>query len=615
MRPLDPRLLRHARAVRTYVLITTGLGVLTTALVVVQAVLLARVIAGVAMDGERLAEVRSAVLALVVIVLARAALAGAQERFGHRAAIDVVRQLRGRLLAHVAARVTAPDHRATSVLPGSTASGTASSQDVGAPVPDGAQLAVLATRGLDALDGYLTRYLPQLLLAATLTPAVLAVILWQDTVAGITVAATLPLIPLFMALVGMSSQAAADRSLRTLQRLGAQVLDLIAGLPTLQALGMAAGPLKRVRDVGEAYRRATMRTLRSAFLSALVLETLTTLSVALVAVGVGLRLVHGGLDLRTGLTVLLLAPEVYLPLRQVGVHFHASVDGLAAAGQVFAVLELPLPVTGIVPAPDLRTATIRFEGVDVVHPGADRATPAGLDVEVRPGEILALTGPSGVGKSSAVSILLGLRQPDSGRIIIRSLGVPGASAGSTAPRMIGEHPTHGLDRMFPERDQANEVDLRDVDLATWWGQVAWVPQHVALVPGSLAENVRLTAPDADLEMVERAAAITGFDDVVAEAPAGWSSRVGHGGLGLSAGQRQRLALTRALLSDAPLVILDEPTAHLDAGAERAVLAALATLRDRGRTVVLVAHRPALVALADRVVAVTAGTRVPTLVPA
>jgi ATP-binding cassette subfamily C protein CydD len=254
------------------------------------------------------------------------------------------------------------------------------------------------------------------------------------------------------------------------------------------------------------------------------------------------------------------------------VHFHASVDGLAAAGQVFELLERPLRAHGSHLAPDLRTSTIRFRGVAVVHPGSDRATPADLDVDIRPGEILALTGPSGVGKSSAVALLLGLRRPDRGQII--------------------------LDNNF------QEVDLQDVDPESWWAQVAWVPQHPALIPGSLAENVRLTNPGAGQAGIDQAAAVTGLDAVVAALPGGWSARIGQGGLGLSAGQRQRLALTRVLLSEAPLVVLDEPTAHLDAGAEQAVLAALAVLRERGRTVVLVAHRPALVALADRIVAVT-----------
>jgi ATP-binding cassette subfamily C protein CydD len=564
MRPLDPRLLRYARAARRYVVVTVVLGVLAAALVVAQALLLAGVISDVAMHGARFADVRTALFTLVAIVTGRAAVAGMQERFGHRAATDVVRQLRERLLAHAVAGVGAP-RTAGPVLDGPVLDG---------PVLNGAELALLATRGLDALDGYLSRYLPQLLLTATLTPAVLVVIFCNDVTAGLTVALTLPLIPLFMALVGMSSQAEADRGLRTLQRLGAQVLDLIAGLPTLQTLGVAAGPAQRVREVGEAHRRATLRTLRSAFLSALVMETLTTLSVALVAVGVGLRLVHGDLDLRTGLAVLLLAPEVYLPLRTVGLHFHASVDGLAAAGQAFDVLDLPVPVTGAGQAPDLRAATIRWDLVSIVHPDAARASPARLAAEVGPGEILALTGPSGSGKSTAVAALLGLRAPDSGRIVIR-----------------------------PD-DGSAELDLRDVDPATWWSQIAWVPQHPAIVPASLADNVRLTAPDADQDAVDRAARLTGLDTVVAATPGGWSARVGQGGIGLSAGQRQRLALTRVLLTDAPLVVLDEPTAHLDAGAEQAVLTVIGELREAGRTVVLIAHRTALAALADRTVEVT-----------
>jgi ATP-binding cassette, subfamily C, bacterial CydD len=561
MRPLDPRLLRHARAARGYVVLTAALGVATTILVVAQAIVLADVITAVAMEQARPGDVRTRLLLLAALVLARAGVAGVQERYGHRAATDVIRQLRTALVDRICARVRESGRG-----------------------QDAATSAVLVTRGLDALEGYLTRYLPQLLLAATVTPAVLAVIWWQDRIAGITVALTLPLIPLFMALVGLSTQAAADRSLSTLQRLGAQVLDLIAGLSTLRALGQVSAPLRRVEQVGEAYRRTTMRTLRSAFLSALVLETLSTLSVALVAVGIGLRLVHGDLDLRTGLTVLLLAPEVYLPLRQVGVHFHASVDGLAAAGQAFELLERAPGARGRTPAPDLRTTTIRFEDVGVVHADSDRATPSGLDVEVWPGQILALTGPSGTGKSSAITVLLGLRRPDQGRVVLRT-------------------------------DQEDELDLNDVDPQSWWSQVAWVPQHPALVPGTLAENVRLNAAHAGDTDVARAAAITGLDAIVRALPGGWSARIGQGGLGLSAGQGQRLALTRALLSPAPLVVLDEPTAHLDSGAEQAVLAAVAVLKHSGRTIVMVAHRPALSAIADQVVTVADGHRALTSVAA
>jgi ATP-binding cassette subfamily C protein CydD len=583
MKPLDPRLLKQAGAARRYVLLTAGLGIVTTAVIVAQALLLARVIAGVAMDGEGLSDVRGELVALGVIVGLRALVAGAQDRFGHRAATTVVQQLRERLVVQAVDRVRGagagrPDggHPDGGRLDGGHPDGEGPD---GGDL-DGEGLTVLATRGLDALDGYLTRYLPQLLLAATVTPAVLAVIWWHDTTAGLTILVTLPLIPLFMALVGLSTQASADRSLRTLQRLGAQVLDLIAGLPTLRAFGVASGQAARVRAAGDAHRRATMRTLRSAFLSALVLETLTTLSVALVAVGIGLRLVYGGLDLQTGLAVLLLAPEVYLPLRAVGTQFHASVDGLAAAQQAFAILERPVPAPGTLPAPDLRTATIRFDGVSAVPGGTTRATPFGLDACARPGEILALAGPSGTGKSTAVSILLGLRRPAAGRVMISADG--------------------------PENADLAAVDLADVEPGSWWRQIAWAPQHPALIPGTLADNVRLTAPGASDQDLDAAAAITGFDQVVVQAPGGWAAVVGQGGLGLSAGQRQRLALTRVLLRDAPLVVLDEPTAHLDAASEHAILAVLERLRAQGRTVVLVAHRPALAGLADRVVTVREG---------
>jgi len=574
-RPLDPRLLREARAARGYVVLTAGLGLVTAVLVVAQALLLARVIAGTFLDGDRLGELTVPLLALVGVVAGRAGTSWAQERYGHRAATTVIAQLRARVVAHV-----------TAIGPQALEGGPAGST--------GPAVATLATRGLDALDGYLVRYLPQLLLAATVTPAVLVVVWWHDTIAALTMVATIPLIPLFMALVGMSTQAAADRRLHTMQRLGGQVLDLVAGLPTLRALGRERGQAIRVREVGQVYRRATMRTLRQAFLSALVLESLTTLSVALVAVGIGLRLVYSGIDLRTGLAVLVLAPEVYLPLRMVGVHYHASVDGVAAATEAFAVLDTPVPAAGTLACPDLRTATVRLAGVDVVHPGRERATPHLLDLEIRPGQMLALVGPSGVGKSSAVQVLLGLRRPDAGQVLI----TPQHDAGSG-----GAHDAGGA------HDQA-ALDLTVIEPRSWFDQLAWVPQRPLLVPGTLADNLRLVAPDATDRDLDLVAARCGLDTVVAALPRGWATTVGQGGHGLSAGQRQRLAIARALLRPAALVVLDEPTAHLDQATEQIVLAAVADLRAQGRAVVLVAHRPALVALADVVVTVVDGPAAP-----
>jgi ATP-binding cassette subfamily C protein CydD len=558
VRPLDPRLLRYAAATRGYVALTAGLGIATAALVVVQALLLAQVIAGVAMDGKTLTDVRVPLLLLALVVCGRALLSWAQDRFGHRAATTVVAQLRGRVVEHALA------------LGPVALEGNA-----------GPSAATLATRGLDALDGYLVRYLPQLLLAATVTPAVLVVVWGHDLVAGLTVLITLPLVPLFMVLVGWATQAAADRRLRTLERLGAQVLDLVSGLPTLRALGRDTGQAVRVREVGDAYRRTTMRTLRAAFLSALVLESLTTLSVALVAVGIGLRLVYGGLDLRTGLAVLVMAPEVYLPLRMLGVHYHASVDGLAAAGEAFALLDRVPPAPGTLTAPDLRASRIRFTDVGVVHSGRDRTTPSGLDLTLAPGEVVALVGPSGVGKSSAVLVLLGLRRPDTGRVLVEPL--PGSAPGGGHRR-----------------------DLVELDPASWFAQMTWMPQRPLIVHGTLAENVRLAHPQAGEDDLRRVAGLTGLAEVVDTLPQEWATPIGQGGVGLSAGQRQRLALARALLRPAPVIVFDEPTAHLDPGTEQVVHTTITRLRDAGHAVLLVAHRPALLALADRVVTVHDG---------
>jgi ATP-binding cassette subfamily C protein CydD len=281
-----------------------------------------------------------------------------------------------------------------------------------------------------------------------------------------------------------------------------------------------------------------------------------------------------------------MAPEVYLPLRMVGVHYHASVDGLAAASEAFALLERLPPEPGTVPAPDLGGCRIRLAGVGVVHAGRDRATPVGLDLTVGPGEVVALAGPSGVGKSTAVQVLLGLRRPDLGQVLVEPLDGAAASGGT---------PTG--DRVY---------ELSELEPASWFAQLSWIPQRPLIVPGTLAENVRLARPDATDADLERVAELTGLTAMVAALPQGWATVIGQSGVGLSAGQRQRLALARALLRPAPLIVLDEPTAHLDPGTEQVVHATITRLRDAGHAVVLVAHRPALVALADRVVTVHDG---------
>lgn len=552
MKPLDPRLLRHARSARGYIALTAALGAAGAALVVAQAMLLAHALGLAVHDGATLGgsldvpHVGVLIGWLAVVVLARTLVTWTQERFAHRAAARTIAELREQVVAKAAA-----------LGPRWLAEG------------DGPRVVTLATRGLDALEPYFVRYLPQLVLAVTVTPATLVVVLTQDWVSALIIAGTLPLIPLFMVLVGRLTEGRSARGLRVMQRLGSQVLDLLAGLSTLRALGRERGPVARVRELGDAHRRATMGTLRIAFLSGMVLELLTTLSVALVAVGIGLRLVYGDIGLVTGIAVLVLAPEVYLPLRQVGAQFHASTDGIAAADQAFAVLETPTPERGTMPCPDLHRSTLALDGIAVRAPGRDVLAPADLDLVITPGRVTALTGPSGAGKTTTVDVLLGLVRPDLGRVTITA---PGAAT----------------------------IDLADIDPSSFWSQVAWVPQRPVLEPGTLREVV---GPGADDDAVARAAEATGLDTVVASLPHGWQTPVGQGGVGLSVGQRQRVALTRAMLSTAALVILDEPTAHLDASGERVVLDTLRSLRADGRTVLVVAHRASLLAVADSVVEV------------
>ena len=548
--------MRNAHAARRYIVITALLGGATAVLVVVQAVLISRSVSSVVASHAALSTVAPLVGLLALVMAARTAVLYAQESLAHRAATRTIIQLRRRVLEHAAALGPrwAAEHD----------SGTAT----------------LLTRGLDDLEPYFTRYLPQLLLAATVTPLTGLILLVEDLPSAVAVACTIPLIPVFMILIGRLTQHHSEERLEAMERLGGQVLDLLAGLPTLKALGREAGPAGRVRALGRAYNMATMQALRVAFLSGAVLEFITTLSVAIVAVQVGFRLLFGRMDLATALLVIMIAPEVYQPLRQVGFHFHASANGVAAANAVFEVLGAPLPGRGTLPAPDLSSAVIEIEDLGVAARGS--WAPAGLTARIRPGRLVALAGSSGAGKTTTSQVLLSLLPADRGAV-----------------RVVG-----------PAGDA---VDLSQIDPATWWAQIAWVPQRPVIVPDTVLANV--IGPDRAAELdgarpEERlprlctAARATGLDEVVSALARGWRTRVGQGGVGLSVGQRQRLSLTRALMSDAPLVVLDEPTAHLDAASEAHVLEGVEMLRSQGRTVVVVAHRAALLARADDVIEVS-----------
>ncbi|MBD9703871.1 thiol reductant ABC exporter subunit CydD [Streptomyces sp. ID01-12c] len=539
VKPIDPRLLRYARATRFFLVVVVGLGVAGAALVIAQAMLIADVVVGAFQQGMPVSELRTPLLLLIAVALGRALVSWLTELAAHRASAAVKSELRGRLL-----------ERATALGPG-----WLSGQRTGS-------LVALATRGVDALDDYFSRYLPQLGLAVVVPVAVLARIVTEDWVSAAIIVGTLPLIPVFMVLIGWATRSQMDRQWRLLSQLSGHFLDVVAGLPTLKVFGRAKVQAESIKRITGEYRQATMRTLRIAFLSSFALELLATISVALVAVTIGMRLVHGEMDLYIGLVILVLAPEAYLPVRQVGAQFHAAAEGLAAAEEIFEVLETPVPAAGAGEVP--LTGELHFEGVTVRYPGRSYDAVSDVSFTVAPGETVALVGPSGVGKSTLLHVLLGFTEVTAG-----SVRVGGA-------------------------------DLPSLDLDAWRSQVAWVPQRPHLYAGTIAENVRLARPDADDAAIRRALADAEALDFVDALPAGAETVLGEDGVGLSAGQRQRLALARAFLADRPVLLLDEPTASLDGETEAEVVEAVRRLAV-GRTVLLVVHRPALLGVADRVV--------------
>jgi ATP-binding cassette, subfamily C, bacterial CydD len=532
MRPVDPRLLRHARAVRGYLVVVVLLGLALTGLVLAQAGLLARALAGAA-RGVGTAALWPVLLSLLVVVLARAAATYGGEVAAQRASAKVKSQLRRRLAAQVL--------RLGPAWLGGQRSG---------------EITTVATRGLDALDPYFARYLPQLALACLVPLAVVARVALADWISALIIALTLPLIPVFTVLVGLPARARARRQWYLLARLGGHFLDVVEGLTTLKVFGRARRQAEVIGEVTDAHRTATMSVLRVAFLSSLVLELAAALATALVAVEVGLRLLGGHIAYQTALLVLLLTPEAFLPLRAVATHFHASMEGMAASGRVCDLLEIPPPRAPAGPGGsaevDLQRQTITLNAVGLAYPGRDRPALDGVSVTIAPGERIAVTGPSGAGKSSLLALLLRFAEPSSGRI------------------------------------EAGGRPLGSIGVDAWRRQIAWVPQHPALLSGTVAANIALGQAGASRDAVAAAAELAGADRFIEALPHGYDTPLGERGLRLSAGQRQRIALARAFLRDAPLLLLDEPTAHLDPLTAGQILDVVDRLM-AGRTAILVSH--------------------------
>lgn len=529
-----------------------AIGTLTAVFVIAQAWLISRVIVGVTADNEVLADVSLAITALVGVFAARALLTWGAEVVAVRTSGKAKAQLR-----QAAMKATI---------------------DSGLGYESPGEVAVIATRGIDALDSYFARYLPQLVLAVIVPISVIAVIFTQDILSAIIVVVTVPLIPIFMILIGLFTQSKVEKQWNTLSKLSGHFLDLVSGLPTLKVFGRAQAQVTVIQRVGQEYKSSTMGVLRISFLSSLVLELLASLSVALVAVSIGIRLAEAQIDYGVGLFVLLLAPEVYLPLRLIGQHFHAAAEGLGAADKLFSIIERQPPVTsGNDQIPD--QITINVNDLSVRYPDSETLALSRTSFTAHPGTITAVVGFSGSGKSTLLRVLGGLVRPLTGQVDIS--GIP----------------------------------FDQLDMNQWRAQLSWLPQYPQLFDKELRTHptirsvVDLHGQNSDpqiwrsLEQAQVAAEIR---------PLGLDFELNPQGSGLSGGQLQRLAIARALITNPRVLLCDEPTAALDSASEIAIAQVLSQCADSGVTVIVVAHRPALMEIADQVIRVGSDTAGPNL---
>jgi thiol reductant ABC exporter CydD subunit len=521
-----------------------ALAALSAVVVITWAELIGRIVARVFLKHGDLASISRLLAALAAVTVLRAALGWALETSGHTASWRVRGRLRRRALERI--------FRARPTGLGDLRTG---------------EVATGVTSGLDALDPYFSRFLPQLVLAGIVSPAILVWVAFRDPVSAVIMAITLPLIPLFGALIGKAAEARTKRRLQALSLMSAHFLDVVRGLATLRAYRRGPAQKEAIARTSEEFRIQTMGTLRVAFLSALALELISTMSIALIAAVIGIRLVNGSVELAPSFAVLVLAPELYLPLRAVAAQFHASADGLAAVRRIYELIDLEPAVTVTprpIPSPDPSTATIRFEGVGFAYEGRGSPVLHHFDCELQAGERTLLVGRSGTGKTTVLSLLMRFADPSRGRIV----------AGAT--------------------------DLRQLDPDEWRRLVAWLPQQPRLPAGTIADALRIGAPEATEEKLWQALRTAGCMELVVALPDALETRVGEGGLQLSAGELRRIALARALAREAPLLVLDEPTAHLDARTAEQIRLALERL-ERKCTVVIASHDASLLSLADHTI--------------
>ena len=544
-------LLRRIPPARPYLVATVVVGLLVTVVTVAQMAFLSEIVDRVFLNGGGREQVLTLLSLLLGAGVLRAGLLWVRETTAQQGAVRVKNDLRERLFAHVLQ--LGPSY--------------ARSERSG-------ELTTTLTEGVERLDPYFARYLPQVFLSASVPLLVVCYILPRDIASAVLLVVTAPVIPVMMLLVGSYAEEHTRRQWFAISRMGAHFLDALQGLPTLKAFGRVAAEGERVERVSGEFRERTMKVLRYAFLSGLVLEFMTAAAIALVAVVLGVRLINGAISFQDALLVLLLTPEFYRPLRELGTHRHAGMEGKAAAERIFEILDTPAPADGSSQVSLAGGLQVSFSSVRFTYPGRDLRALDGLGLTLPAGSRTAVVGRSGSGKSTLVGLLLRFMDPDAGVI------------------------------------SANGVPIGDLPAGAWRQHVALVPQRPHLFYGSVLENIRLAKPNATRPEIERAAELAGAAEFIRLMPHGYDTQIGERGQRLSGGEAQRLAIARAFLKDAPLLVMDEPTSCLDPESEHRFRNALHRLA-LGRTSLIVAHRLNTVSTADRIVVLHEGRVVET----
>ncbi|MCA1717897.1 MAG: thiol reductant ABC exporter subunit CydD [Actinobacteria bacterium] len=545
---MNRELLRQVKPARIFLVCTIALGMLGAVTTIAQMLFLSLVVDRVFLAGENLEGIRTLLLLLLGAVVLRSGLLWLREIAGQRGAVRVKNELRERLFAHL--------------------------MRLGPSYTRGertGELAATAVEGVERLDAYVGRYLPQMVLSVFVPLLIFAYLLSVDPISAVLLLATAPAIPVLMVLVGSHAEEHMQSQWAALSRMSAHFLDVLQGLPTLKIFGRGAAERERVAEVSDEFRERTLKVLRYAFLSGFVLEFIATLSIALVAVVLGIRLLIGNIPFEAAFLVLLLAPEFFRPLRELGVHRHAGMEGKTSATRIFEILNTSAPVSetsGTTNRPS-GPLSIEFRDVGYGYPGSEQPALSGIDLTLPAGTCTALVGRSGAGKSTLVNLLIRFLDPDSGRI------------------------------------SANGIPIDKLSVEGWRENVALVPQRPYLFYGSVLENIRLARPTATREEIERAAELAGASEFIERLPQGYDTEVGERGVRLSGGEAQRVAIARAFLKDAPVLIMDESTSSLDPESERLIGDALVRLM-RDRTVLVIAHRLNTVYRADRIAVLQAG---------